>query len=127
MMEKYTFSTQNMDNYYFKVLPISRFNGTSFEAEDFLRLNLKLYRSFYRWQTSAYSSTCSHECGGGQNLRQVVCVRDNPSTRDVIRVSDSECLAIGLSKPGESRLCNQFSCEPEWKTGVWSSVSEKKL
>ncbi len=66
----------------------------------------------YSWKTGSWSS-CSVDCGGGTQTRDVWCERS-----DGTRVSDSYCSG---TKPATSRSCNTQSCpepEPETCSGV---------
>ena len=69
-----------------------------------------------RWVSEKWSS-CSAECGGGHQTRQVYCVKDTLSGKH-IRVFDREC-----SKPAPitERSCNTHDCL-EWFESPWSEV-----
>ncbi|KAK3859060.1 hypothetical protein Pcinc_034783 [Petrolisthes cinctipes] len=71
-----------------------------------------------QWFTGAWS-TCSAECGGGEERRGVVCV---VWSRGRWRVAqDSRCQAH--NRPQDTRRCNLQPCTPLWFTSQWSQCS----
>uniref|UniRef100_A0AAQ5XU35 ADAM metallopeptidase with thrombospondin type 1 motif, 16 n=1 Tax=Amphiprion ocellaris TaxID=80972 RepID=A0AAQ5XU35_AMPOC len=64
---------------------------------------------------------CSRSCGGGEQTRQVLCVRRSSQT-DVDALADSRC---AQAAPARRQACNPHSCPPVWSTGPWSQCSRK--
>uniref|UniRef100_A0A3P8TCT5 ADAM metallopeptidase with thrombospondin type 1 motif 16 n=1 Tax=Amphiprion percula TaxID=161767 RepID=A0A3P8TCT5_AMPPE len=64
---------------------------------------------------------CSRSCGGGEQTRQVLCVRRSSQT-DVDALADSQC---AQAAPARRQACNPHSCPPVWSTGPWSQCSRK--
>uniref|UniRef100_A0A3B5ANX1 ADAM metallopeptidase with thrombospondin type 1 motif 16 n=1 Tax=Stegastes partitus TaxID=144197 RepID=A0A3B5ANX1_9TELE len=64
---------------------------------------------------------CSRSCGGGEQTRQVLCVRRTSRT-NVDALADSQC---AQSAPVRRQACNTHSCPPVWTAGPWSQCSRK--
>ncbi|XP_039619050.1 LOW QUALITY PROTEIN: A disintegrin and metalloproteinase with thrombospondin motifs 18 [Polypterus senegalus] len=71
------------------------------------------------WYTGEWS-TCSQSCGGGQQSRQVQCMRRVAFQREEV-VAHSLCSA---SMPAKLQTCNNQACQPEWISGAWSQCSK---
>ncbi|XP_061531476.1 A disintegrin and metalloproteinase with thrombospondin motifs 16 [Phycodurus eques] len=71
------------------------------------------------WSVGAWGA-CSQSCGGGEQTRQVRCVRRSPSKDDTL--ADSHCSPLS---PARSRACGAHACPPVWTTGPWSQCSRK--
>ncbi|XP_061677121.1 A disintegrin and metalloproteinase with thrombospondin motifs 16 isoform X2 [Syngnathoides biaculeatus] len=63
---------------------------------------------------------CSQSCGGGEQTRQVRCVRRSHGRDDTL--ADSHCPQPG---PAGRRACGARACPPVWTTGPWSQCSRK--
>ena len=68
-----------------------------------------------RWSYGHWSD-CNVTCGGGRQQRHAVCVDVDGKS-----LSDEKCVAL---EAVTSRECGTETC-PEWKTGDWTSVSDK--
>ena len=69
-------------------------------------------------------STCSKDCGSGEQVRLVYCeqiekVQGRPKTK---MVSDNRCAKFIGSKPPVRQVCNKTPC-PDWTVSEWSKVS----
>lgn len=72
------------------------------------------------WSVGEWGA-CSRSCGGGEQTRQVGCVRRSSQT-NVDDLADSGC---AQPTPGRRQACNTHSCPPVWTTGSWSQCSRK--
>ena len=57
------------------------------------------------WAASTWSSTCSKPCGGGELLREVVCLNSRGE-----EVEQEHCEEGGLPRPPDRRPCNTEPC-----------------
>ncbi|XP_043911487.1 A disintegrin and metalloproteinase with thrombospondin motifs 18 [Protopterus annectens] len=71
------------------------------------------------WSTGEWG-LCSKSCAGGQQTRQIQCVRKVIFEKEEI-VPHSLCLG---SAPTQIQTCNNQACPPEWGTGAWSQCTK---
>ncbi|XP_051921668.1 A disintegrin and metalloproteinase with thrombospondin motifs 16 isoform X1 [Hippocampus zosterae] len=71
------------------------------------------------WSVGVWG-TCSHSCEGGEQTRQVRCVRRSQTKDDIL--ADSHCSQL---TPARRQACNTHSCPPAWTTSPWSQCSHK--
>ncbi|XP_057690045.1 thrombospondin type-1 domain-containing protein 4 isoform X1 [Corythoichthys intestinalis] len=71
------------------------------------------------WYSSAWSSTCSAQCGPGVQKREVVCL-----TRGGVREGEGAGDCVG-EKPAELKACNGGPCEPitMWYSSPWTQCN----
>ena len=68
----------------------------------------------YSWDVGEYQE-CSKTCGGGVQMRQVMCLRRSD------RRPAPDYLCDARKAPENIRHCNYHSCPPSWFVGNWSS------
>nr|XP_055063768.1 A disintegrin and metalloproteinase with thrombospondin motifs 18 isoform X2 [Misgurnus anguillicaudatus] len=71
------------------------------------------------WTTGKWG-VCSRTCGGGQQTRNIRCMRMVTYQREEVAAS-SLCPII---TPAQLQPCNSQACPPEWSTGSWSQCSK---
>ncbi|XP_051970716.1 A disintegrin and metalloproteinase with thrombospondin motifs 18-like [Xyrauchen texanus] len=71
------------------------------------------------WTTGKWG-VCSRTCGGGQQTRNIRCMRKVTYQRDEV-AAHSLCPVIA---PAQLQPCNTQPCPPEWNTGSWSQCSK---
>ena len=78
----------------------------------------RLCCAFYRWRIGDWTD-CSKTCGGGYQMRSVVCVQQVETTIQEVRPHD-HCPG---QRPRTRLPCNKDKCPPHWATDGWSDVS----
>ncbi|CAL4085683.1 unnamed protein product, partial [Meganyctiphanes norvegica] len=74
-----------------------------------------------RWNITDFN-TCSQQCGGGIQVREVVCIHEvTRGGRNTLVVPDSLC---PQPPPHAQRHCNMLDCMPQWTPGKWSKCSK---
>ncbi|XP_027724171.1 ADAMTS-like protein 2 [Vombatus ursinus] len=76
-----------------------------------------------RWETSRWSE-CSRTCGEGHQSRTVRCWRMLAPGFDS-SVYDELCVAAGLARPLEKKVCRNKACGPQWELSEWSECSAR--
>lgn len=71
------------------------------------------------WSTGEWS-VCSKSCGGGEQSRQIQCVRKLFFQKEEI-VAHALC---PITTPSQIQTCNNQDCPPKWSSGPWSQVLE---
>uniref|UniRef100_A0A8C2JPE4 ADAM metallopeptidase with thrombospondin type 1 motif, 18 n=1 Tax=Cyprinus carpio TaxID=7962 RepID=A0A8C2JPE4_CYPCA len=71
------------------------------------------------WTTGKWG-VCSRACGGGQQTRNIRCMRKVTYQREEV-VAHSLCPVMA---PAQLQPCNTQTCPPEWSTGSWSQCSK---
>ncbi len=69
------------------------------------------------WTTGKWG-VCSRTCGGGQQTRNIRCMRKVTYQREEV-AAHSLCSVMA---PAQLQPCNTQACPPEWSTGSWSQV-----
>uniref|UniRef100_A0A672S6K8 ADAM metallopeptidase with thrombospondin type 1 motif 18 n=1 Tax=Sinocyclocheilus grahami TaxID=75366 RepID=A0A672S6K8_SINGR len=71
------------------------------------------------WTTGKWG-VCSRTCGGGQQTRNIRCMRKVTYQREEV-AAHSLCPVMA---PAQLQPCNTQACPPEWSTGSWSQCSK---
>uniref|UniRef100_A0A672Q2I8 ADAM metallopeptidase with thrombospondin type 1 motif 18 n=1 Tax=Sinocyclocheilus grahami TaxID=75366 RepID=A0A672Q2I8_SINGR len=71
------------------------------------------------WTTGKWG-VCSRTCGGGQQTRNIRCMRKVTYQREEV-VAHSLCPVMA---PAQLQPCNTQTCPPEWSTGSWSQCTK---
>ncbi|XP_059389902.1 A disintegrin and metalloproteinase with thrombospondin motifs 18-like isoform X3 [Carassius carassius] len=71
------------------------------------------------WTTGKWG-VCSRTCGGGQQTRNIRCMRKVTYQREEV-AAHSLCPVMA---PAQLQPCSTQACPPEWSTGAWSQCSK---